>query len=118
MNPSQTKFLIVEDEILIALQLERYLVNAGYTVCRIVGNGKDAVETARSECPGVILMDINLQGAMDGIEAARQIGEFSSPSVIFMTGYSDQALKDRALTLHPAAYLYKPVDMRLLLTVI
>jgi DNA-binding NarL/FixJ family response regulator len=56
-------------------------------------------------------MDIRLMGEMDGIEAARQISAFSTAQIIFITGYSDPGLKERALALNPAGYLIKPVEL-------
>ena len=103
------KFLIVEDEMLISLQLKRSLIRAGYEVCGAVGSGEQAIATARQCSPDVILMDIGLLGAMDGIEAARQITAFLPVVLIFTTGYPDQALRERAAALNPAGYLIKPV---------
>ncbi len=105
------KFLIVEDESLVAFQLKKGLTRAGHTVCGMAASGEQALAVAREENPQVILMDINLLGAMDGIEAARQISKFLSASIIFTTGYADSGLKERAMALHPAAYLSKPVDV-------
>jgi len=105
----QLKILIVEDEALIALQLEFSLVHAGYEVCGIAGQGEHAIQATREKNPDVILMDIRLPGRMDGIEAAQQIGAFSPAVVIFTTGYADLGLKQRAMALNPAAYLTKPV---------
>ncbi len=106
------KILIVEDEFLIAMDLKTKLIRAGYPVCGPVATGKDAIESTRKEAPGVVLMDIRLMGEMDGIEAARQIGSFSSAIIIFTTGYQMVDLKARAMELKPAAYLNKPVLAR------
>jgi CheY-like chemotaxis protein len=106
------KFLIVEDETLIAYQLKKSLTRAGYEVCGTVGVGEQAVELARKERPDVILMDIRLLGAMDGIETARQIRTFLSAALIFTTGYMAPELKARASALQPIAYLSKPVDVQ------
>ena len=108
---SALKFLIVEDEAIIAMQLQMNLRKAGYLVSSIVGRGKDAIAHAHSENPDVILMDIGLAGEMDGIEAARQISVFSPAAIVFTTGYLDLYQKGRAMALHPAAYLIKPVEI-------
>ena len=105
------KFLIVEDEMLIALQIKNSLVRAGYQVCGLAVSGEQAIEVARAEAPDVILMDIRLLGVMDGIEAAQQIASFLTFTLIFTTGYPDPALRERAFLLNPAAYLIKPVDI-------
>jgi DNA-binding NarL/FixJ family response regulator len=114
----QLTFLIVEDEALIAMNLKTGLLRAGHRVCGVAGKAEQAVEMARREHPDVILMDIRLLGETDGIEAARQIATFSSAPVIFTTGYSNPALKERAMALKPAAYLVKPVDVRQIHTVL
>ncbi len=105
------KILIVEDESLIALALKHSLIRAGYEVCELVASGEQAIESAKKESPDVILMDTRLRGGMDGIEAARQIGNFSSATIIFTTGYQYPSLKGRAMALNPAAYLVKPVEI-------
>lgn len=105
------KCLIVEDEFLIAFHLKTTLARAGYEVCEAAISGEQAVEIARRESPDVILMDIRLLGAMDGIEAAQRIRAFSFAHIIFTTGYSDPNLKERAMVLKPAAYLSKPVNV-------
>lgn len=102
--------LIVEDEILIGQALKIELGRAGYRICGLVASGTEAIEAVRREQPEVVLLDLRLMGAMDGIETARQIGLFSSAKIIFTTGYQDSALKERALTLNPIAYIRKPVD--------
>ena len=106
------KILIVEDEMLIALQLKMKLTKAGLDVCEPTGRGEDAIAITRRENPDVILMDIRLIGVMDGIDAAKSICSFSRAKIIFATGHSDQALKDRAMALNPIAYLVKPVDAK------
>jgi CheY-like chemotaxis protein len=105
------KFLIVEDELIIAILLKSDLVRAGYGVCGMVTNGEQAIRTAQRENPDVILMDIHLLGEMDGIQAAHEISTFSNAQIIFTTGYSDLTQKERAMALNPAAYLIKPVDV-------
>ncbi len=101
--------LIVEDEILVGLMLKTQLNQAGYLVCGVVASGEEAIELAQKENPDVVLMDIRLRGAMDGIEAAGRISAFSSARIIFTTGYQDPELKERAMKLNPAAFLRKPV---------
>ena len=109
---SIVKILIVEDEVLIGIQIKTELRRAGYQVIGPVTSGEEAIQHARTEKPDVILMDIRLMGNMDGIEAAREIHAFSSPDIIFTTGYQDVAIKERAMALHPLAYLGKPLSAR------
>lgn len=105
------KALIVEDEAIIALALRIELEQIGHE-CDIAGTGRKAIEHAEVFQPDIVLMDIHLAGAMDGIESARQIQAISDARIIFMTGYSDNELKIKAETLHPAGYLVKPVNLR------
>ncbi len=103
------RILIVEDEVFLAMGLEMILTKAGYEVCQTVATGEDAVIAVQQESPDVILMDIRLAGDIDGIEAARQIQACSKTPIIFMTGYSDNAVENRARKLNPLAYCTKPV---------
>ena len=103
------RVLIVEDEILIAMHLEATVEDMGLEVCGIVATGADALNMAASTQPDLILMDINLRGAMDGIEAARQVCDGSDTRIIFVTAYGDpQTLRRiKAATPH-APVLHKP----------
>ena len=105
------KILIVEDESLIALYLQKKLTQQGYDVCMLAARGEEAVNCAQSENPDVILMDIRLDGDIDGIEAARQVMSFSSAKIIFVTGQTNPEIKEKALALKPAAFLAKPVTI-------
>lgn len=104
------KILIVEDEALVALVLQMSLAQAGHDVCELAATGEEAIEIARKENPDVVLMDVHLVGDMDGLEAARRIGAFSSAALILVTGYSDQSLRERTAELRPIAYLTKPIE--------
>jgi len=103
------RILIVEDEVMIALCLELELTRAGYTVCQRLAKGEDAVIIAQQESPDMILMDIRLAGEIDGIEAAQKIQACTAIPVIFMTGYPDDAIEERANRLHPLGFFIKPV---------
>ena len=105
------RILIVEDEFLAAVYLQRELIRSGYTVSQPVATGEEAIERAEQEQPDVVLMDIRLAGAIDGIEAAREIVSRHAIPIIFMTGYSDGETRERAQRLAPAAYLIKPLQI-------
>jgi YesN/AraC family two-component response regulator len=105
------KILVVEDEILIGLHLKQELARIGYEIIGPVASGKEAIAKVKTENPDVVLMDIRLIGNMDGIEAAQEISLFSSAEIIFMTGYQDSALKERAVMLNPLDYLSKPIEV-------
>ena len=81
--------LIVEDEIVIALDLETQMQALGFNVFALAANASQALTAAMDTPPDVAIMDIYLNGARDGIEAARQLRELYDTSVIFVTAYGD-----------------------------
>ncbi len=103
------KLLIVEDEFMLAALMRRNMELLGHEVCESVATGEEAIESAKREQPDIVLMDIRLAGGMDGIEAAQEIGDRYGIPIIFMTGYSDPLVEQRARELDPVAYLLKPV---------
>ena len=105
-----SKILIVEDESIIALYIKRSLLEAGYGVVAIAVSGEEAVESAAIYQPDLILMDIRLRGSIDGIEAARQIGEQSNVPIVFLTAHTDRDMLNRAKVTDPFGYLIKPFD--------
>lgn len=109
MNHKQA--LVVEDEQIVALDLEQCLGGLGYDVA-IETTGTGAVETAGRLKPEMILMDIHLDGPLDGIQAAEQIRkEFGGP-LIFLTAYADDKTLARAAQVDPSGYLVKPFSER------
>lgn len=104
--------LLVEDEALTAMSIKLELERAGYRVCKHVVSGEEAILAAQQESPDLILMDILLAGELDGIEAARQIGSIQDIPVLFMTGYPDKELEDRARQLNPIGCVLKPFMIR------
>ncbi|HSF33769.1 MAG TPA: response regulator [Candidatus Tectomicrobia bacterium] len=114
MNTKPTaSILIVEDERLIAIDLQRRLTRLGYTVVALAASGVEAVEKALALHPDVVLMDIRLQGAMDGVEAARQIQASVGIPVVFMTAYVDEETTQRIRDTSPWGYLHKPFTVQL-----
>jgi putative two-component system response regulator len=104
--------LVVEDEWIVANQICRNLRNFGYTVCSTASTGDEAIERAEAERPDLILMDIVLNGKMDGIEAADRItSQFDIP-VIYLTCYTDQEYIERAKQTKPFGYLVKPDHLK------
>jgi diguanylate cyclase (GGDEF)-like protein len=102
------RLLIVEDELLIAQSLARKLGRLGYAITGIVTSGLDAIEAAATEKPDLVLMDIILQGDMDGIEAAEHIyAEYEIP-VVFITAYADDDTLLEAQRVGAYGYLLKP----------
>lgn len=103
------RVLIAEDEGLLALQLRMRIKDWGLELCGCVTTADEVVASARSLKPDVILMDIRLARQSDGMDAARRIRAFSSIPIVFISGYTEEALKDEARRLAPSSYLEKPV---------
>ncbi|ABS56921.1 response regulator receiver protein [Methanoregula boonei 6A8] len=111
-NPAEKRILIVEDEGLVAMTLEETLRRIGYLVVGIALSGEEAITLTGEQHPDVILMDIRLQGGMDGIEAAQKIkGQFGTP-IIFLTAYSDDETIRRVVMTESSGYLVKPINTR------
>lgn len=100
--------LIVEDEQLVAVDLEAHLTRLGYQVVDTAASGEEAWEKAQAAQPDLILMDVRLAGPMDGIEAARRIRRECDAPIVFLTAYSDAATLQRAQQAEPYGYLVKP----------
>lgn len=105
------KVLIVEDEMIIALMIEKMLERLGFTVVGKVTSGEEAIEFASSRKPDLILMDIRLQGEMDGIEAIRFIKEKVNTKVIYISGNTDNLYKKRVKKTDCLGFLTKPITI-------
>jgi two-component system, sensor histidine kinase len=111
-SKSETTVLIVEDERIVALDLRRTLLHHGYRVVATAATGEDAVHLAREFHPRVVLMDMRLRGALDGIGTARRLRLELDFALIYLSGLGCGA--DAELT-HPVANLVKPfTDWQLL----
>lgn len=110
------KVLIVEDEAIIALTYKRALQD--YYITNTVSTGLDAITSVKNNPPDLILMDIMLEGDMDGIEAARQIQNFSEIPFFFLSGNTDKKTIEKALKLNPCGYLKKPVNHKELVSTV
>ena len=106
------RILIVEDEFAVAMELEDHLNAFGYTVVDHVMTGAEAVERADEADLDLILMDVRLDGPMDGVEAARTIRESQRLPVVFVTAYSDDETLNRATETTPYGYVVKPFEKR------
>lgn len=103
--------MIVEDEAAAAQRLGKLLARLGYDVVAIVDNGDEAIETAASLLPDLILMDVTLKGDMDGITAANRISAGMDIPVIFLTAHGDDATFSRTKISNSFAFLEKPVNL-------
>ena len=104
--------MIVEDEAIIAADLKARVKGLGYSVCASSSSGEEAIQLAELEHPDLIIMDIVLDGEMDGIEAAHQIRTRLNIPIIFLTAYADEGRISRAKLTLPFGYLLKPFKDR------
>ena len=102
------RILLVEDEGIVARDLEETLSRLGYLVSGVAGEGIQAVRMAEKLQPELVVMDVSLRGEIDGIQAARLIQERSHVPIIFLTGHTDDDTLQRAVLTGPLGYLIKP----------
>ncbi len=105
---NQTRILIVEDEAILAMNVQDNLIDLGYDVPAVAESGESAVCLVDQLSPDLILMDIKLKDGMDGVEAARLIRLKHTVPIVFMTAYGDEQTLQRALAAGPQGYLVKP----------
>ncbi len=102
------RILIVEDERILAADLANKLRGLGYSVDKIATSGEEAVHLAQERFPSLVLMDLRLSGAMDGLEAARQIQEKTRIPIVYLTAYSDVFLHEPSKMQPPGLCVAKP----------
>ncbi|MDP4266608.1 MAG: response regulator [Bacteroidota bacterium] len=107
-----TRILIVEDEMVVAMDLEQSLTNIGFEIIGISSTGEDAIFKAKSLNPDLVLMDIMLSGKLDGISAASEIISHQDIPVLFLTANSDKSILDRAKIAGSYGYILKPFSIR------
>jgi CheY-like chemotaxis protein len=111
MDPP-ARIVIVEDESITALHLAKQLHSLGYQVVAQASSGPRAIEHALARRPHVVLMDIHLQGPMDGIDAARHIQAVAPIPVVFMSAHADAATVERfQATTQVAGFVPKPIHL-------
>lgn len=103
-----SRVLIVEDESIVALDLQRRLIRLGYDVPRVAASCEQTIKAIQETLPHIVLMDINISGDIDGIETAAKI----DLPVIFLTAYSEESTLQRAKESKPYGYLVKPFSER------
>jgi PAS domain S-box-containing protein len=108
----KAQVMVVEDEGLVALSLERKLIDLGYGVPAVVSSGEEAIQQALEFRPDIILMDIMLGGGTDGVAAACRIRAELDLPIVYLTAYSDQKTIERAKATQPFGYLIKPFEER------
>lgn len=106
--------LIVEDDVIVTEDLKGKLQRLGFEICGTAEGGEQAIELVSARRPDLVLMDIHLKGAMDGIEAATLIRRDSDIPVVYLTAHSDRSTLERARITEPFGYLLKPFEDQLL----
>lgn len=115
---AKQQIMVVEDSIVISRDIQNRLASLGYGVAATAVTGQEAIDNAEETRPDLILMDINLKGPMDGVEAAEQIHKQLDIPIVYLTAQSDEGTLKRAKLTGPFGYLLKPFDERDLHTTI
>lgn len=110
LTDGPARILIVEDEILLAKDLASSLKNLGYEITGRVSSAEEAIQIVEESNPDLILMDIKLEGEMDGIEAADQIRTRFDMPVVYLTAFPEKDALERAKATEPYGYLGKPIS--------
>ena len=106
---NQIKIQLIEDDPAVSLRVESIIHTLGYQLLPPVDNSDSALAAIEQRDPDIIIMDINIKGANDGIEVAEIIKDKNIP-IIFLTGYDEDHIYKRAKQLRPVAYLVKPFN--------
>lgn len=105
---SRTNILVVEDESIVAKDIQNSLKKLGYSVIGTTGSGEEALKLVEESRPDIILMDIMLKGVLSGIEAAAQIKAKYNIPVIYLTAYADENTLNKVKITEPHGYIIKP----------
>jgi len=109
---AQIKIMIVEDENITALELRERLESWGYAIAAVASTGPQAIQKAQETVPDLVLMDIILKGAWDGIETAERLHALIDTPIIYLTAYADEETLQRAKITGPYGYVLKPFEER------
>lgn len=115
---AETRILVVEDEAIVARDLAQRLEGLGYSVTGIAASGAEALSLAEQTLPSLVLMDITIQGPIDGVETAERMATRMDVPIVFLTAHTDTGTILRAKRVRPYGFLVKPLDERELLTAI
>ncbi|MCU0288913.1 MAG: response regulator, partial [Acidobacteria bacterium] len=106
-----SKIMVVEDELIVATNIENQLRKIGYEVISNIDSGEEAICIAKEKKPDLVLMDIKLSGKMDGIEAAQYLYDQLNIPVVYLTAYLDNETLQRAKITSPYGYILKPFEI-------
>ena len=104
--------IIAEDEKIVAKDIENKLKKLGYRISAVVSTGKDVLTKVSESAPDLVLMDIKLDGEMDGIEAAQKLKEGYGIPVVYLTAYADNLTLSRIMETEPSGYVLKPFSLK------
>lgn len=104
------KILIVEDQPITAMDIKQTIINLGYKVVNISNSHKSAIQKFEEIMPDLVIMDICLDGEIDGIDTVKQIYKIKKIPVIYLTAFTDDATIDRAIETNPSSYEIKPFN--------
>lgn len=111
---AKAAILVVEDQIIVAKDIQNRLKGMGYVVAGSAVSGEEAIRKAEDVRPDLVLMDVILNGEMDGIDAAQTVRSRLGIPVIFLTAHADDATLERAKVTEANGYLLKPIEDRAL----
>lgn len=107
----EKKILVVEDDAIISELIMWRLKDLGYKNCNFVSSGEEAVERAKETSPDLILMDVTLEGDLDGIDAIKEIKKFMpGVSFVYLSSHMEDDIIERALATRPSGYIAKPFE--------
>ncbi len=115
---AETRILVVEDESVVAKDIQWSLKGLGYEICGWASSGEEAIRKAKELRPDLVLMDIVLKGDMDGVQASERIRKSFNIPVIYLTAYADDHTLQRAKVTEPYGYILKPFEERELHTTV
>ena len=115
---AQGPILVVEDDFLVAMQIETALTEAGFALTGTAASGEEAIDMAASVRPALVLMDIRLAGKMDGVDAALALFREHGIRCVFATAHHDPEVRRRAAPAQPLGWLQKPYTMAAVVTAV
>lgn len=110
MDNPKLKIMIVEDEVIFALDTKTTLQKMGYEVTGIASNFNDTAACVERNKPDLLLMDINIKGSVNGIDTAKYFMEAHNIPSLFLTAYNDKETREKVSLIHSAGILFKPLD--------
>lgn len=112
---TSSKILIADDDAAITMHLEELLTGKGYVLAGVANSGEEALLLAKKKHPIVAIMDIKMPGKLDGIATAQKLRSELNIPVIFLSGYDDYAIIERAKRVQPISFMLKPINERQIL---